>query len=77
MDAMEILVIILSITLAVFLILAIILTILLIRVTIQIKRVTNTAEGAVDKISEFAVNASKVASFSAISKIILGKFKKK
>ena len=76
MDAMQILVIILSVTLAVFLILAIILTIMLIRVTMQIKRVTNTAETAVEKLGEVAASASKFATPMALGKMIFGKFKK-
>ncbi len=77
MDAMQILVIILSIFLALFLLLAIILTILVIRVTMQIKRVANTAGRAVEKMGEFAANASKFSSPIALGKMIFGKFNKK
>ena len=76
MDAMQILVIILSITLAVFLILAIILTIMLIRVTVQIQRMADTAENAVDNLSRVAASASKLISPLALSKLIFGKFRK-
>lgn len=77
MDAMQILVVILSVFLALFLLLAIVLTIMLIRVTMQIKRVANTAERAVEKMGEFAANASKFSSPLVLGKMIFGKFKKR
>lgn len=80
MDAMQILVIILSITLAVFLVLGIILMILLIKVSIQIKKVTTTAQHAADQLESFAAQASRLATPALLSKFIFkqfSKFKKK
>ena len=76
MDAMQILVIILSVTLAVFLLLGIVLTILLIRVTIQIQNVTNTAQRAADQLESFAVQASRLATPALFGKTIIILFKK-
>lgn len=69
MDAMQILVIILSVFLAIFLLLAIILTVMLIKVTAQIRKVAATAQNAADNIGHFAANASKFS-----SPLVLGKF---
>lgn len=75
-NAAEILVIILSIFLALFLILSIILTILLIKVTKQIKAVTNTAQNAVENMNQFAMNASKFSSPALVGKFVFDQFKK-
>lgn len=74
--AAEILVIILAIVLAIFLILSIVLTVLLIKVTRQIKSVTNTAESAVNKLNSAAANVSKFSSPMILGKLIISQFKK-
>ncbi len=61
MTATEVLVIILSTFLAVFLVVGIILGILLIRVTQQIRRVTTSAENAVDGVERSIASVNKVA----------------
>lgn len=76
MDAMQILVIILSSFLALFLLLAVILVILLIKVTRQIKSVTTTAQSAAEKINDVAGTVSKVASPALLAKIVLEQLKK-
>ena len=76
MDAMQILVIILSVFLAIFLVLGIILTILLIRVTLQIKEVTTTAQHAADKLEAFAAQAGRIATPALLGKTLLGLVKK-
>lgn len=76
---MQILVIILSVFLAIFLLLGIILTILLIKVTVQIRRVTETAQHAVDNIDSVASQFARFATPMALGKFIFrrfGKFKK-
>lgn len=55
------LVIILAITLAIFLVLAVVLMILLIRVTQQIKHITESAERTVTKVESAANNMSRLA----------------
>lgn len=75
MDAMEILVIILSVTLAVFLILAIILTILMIRVTVQIRNVAATAQHTADTIDAVTTKLSRLATPMTIGKFMLRRFK--
>lgn len=70
------LVIILSITLAVFLVLAIVLMVLLIRVTQQIKHITESAERTVTQVESAATNVSRFTSpFTAVG--ILRKVVKK
>lgn len=76
MDAMQILVMILSAFLALFLILAIVLIVLLIKVTSQIKKVTTTAQSAAEHIDSLASNVSKVASPAIITKLVLDQIKK-
>lgn len=79
MDAMQILVIILSVFLAVFLALAIALTILLIRVTVRIRRIAATTEATVNSINKVAMTAVQFASPAFIVKLVksfAGKFKK-
>lgn len=58
--------IILGITLAIFLILAIILMVLLIRVTTQIKHITESAERTVHKVEDAAQHVSRFATPIAI-----------
>lgn len=76
MDAMQILVIILSSFLALFLLLAVILVVLLIKVTKQIKSVTTTAQSAADKLNSFASTAAKVSSPALVAKMVLDQVKK-
>lgn len=79
MDAMQILVIILSVFLALFLVLAIVLTIQLIKVTKQIKAIASTTQSAVEKVNNFAVTATKFVSPAFVAGIIgdqIKKFKK-
>jgi uncharacterized protein YoxC len=79
MDWAQILVIILSIFLAIFLLLAIILTVLLIKVTRQIKEVTEsamrTAEGFEKAIASFTAITSPILLFRTVMKYIK-KYKK-
>ena len=77
MDAMQILVIILSVFLALFLILAIILTIQLIKITKQIKTVATTTQNAVERVSNFAATATKFASPALIAQMIGDQLKKR
>lgn len=76
MDAMQILVIILSSFLALFLLLAVVLIVLLIKVTRQIKSVTTTAQSAADQINSFATNVTKVTSPALIAKMVMDQLKK-
>lgn len=77
MDAMQILVIILSVFLALFLVLAIILTIQLIRVTKQIRMIATTTQSAVDKVGNFAATAGKLVSPALIMQFISDQMKKR
>lgn len=77
MDAMQILVVILSIFLAFFLLLAIILVVMLIKVTRQIKKVTTTAQNAAEHMNDMAVNVSKFVSPALIAKFIMKQFNKR
>lgn len=74
--AMEILVVILSIFLAIFLILGITLTIYLIKLTHDIRRVTESAGRTVNKIESVVEGASKIASPLFMAEII-GRYIKK
>lgn len=76
MDAMQILVIILSIFLALFLILAIVLIVQLIRVTKQIQMIASTTQTAVNRVSDFASTAGKLVSPAFIAKFVADQFKK-
>lgn len=76
MDAMQILVIILSIFLAIFLVLGIVLITLLIKVSLQIKKVTGTAQAAAEHIESFAANASRVSSPAVIAKFVFKQIKR-
>lgn len=71
MNAMEILVIILSTFLAVFLLIATVLALLLIRVTLQIRRVTAKAEQAANTMEHLTKNVSSVASKAFVGKMIM------
>ena len=76
LNAFEILVIILSVFLAIFLIVAIVMGILLIKVTLQIRKVTNSAEKAVTNMEAFTANVSKVTSQAYIGKLLIRQLKK-
>lgn len=76
MDWSQVLVIILSIFLAIFLLLGIILTYLLIRVTKQIKEVTETAQRTAHGFERMVEGVNKVVSPALISKIILDQWGK-
>ena len=76
MDAMQILVIILSIFLAAFLILAIVLIVELLRVTRQIKSIATTTQTAVERVSNFASSAGKLVSPALIMKFFNEQMKK-
>lgn len=71
MDWSQVLVIILSIFLAIFLLLGIILTYLLIRVTKQIKEVTDSAQRTVHGFERMVDGVNKVVSPALISKLVL------
>jgi uncharacterized protein YoxC len=80
MDWAQILVIILSVFLAIFLLLAIILTVLLIRVTHQIKSITDSAQHTVESIEDAIKGFGNVSSSLMIGRLIakqLKKFRKK
>lgn len=76
MSAAEILVIILSVFLAIFLIVAIVLTILLIKVTLQIKRVTSSAEKTAHNVEAFTANVSKATSQAFLGRMLVKQVKK-
>lgn len=76
MDAMQILVIILSVFLAIFLVLGIILTIQLIKVTKQIRTIADSTKSAVDKVNNFAASAARLTSPALIASLVGGQIKK-
>lgn len=67
--ATQTLVVVLSIMLAIFLVLSIVLTASLIRVTKQIKRVTDQAEKTVTNVSGLVGNMAKFASPAIMSRV--------
>lgn len=71
MNAMEILVIILSIFLAVFLVVGIVLVLLLIKVTLQIRSVTAKAERAAGSFGTIAKNLSNATSGAVIGRTVI------
>ncbi len=76
MSALEILVIILSSFLVLFLLIGIVLAILLIRVTSQIKRVTDSAERTAHGVEGIVAGVGKVTSPALLAKMILSQVKK-
>lgn len=76
MSAFEILVVILSILLGVFLVVGITIGILLVKVTLQIKRVTATAERTAESVESFMANVSKTSSKAIIGGAVLRQLKK-
>ena len=75
-SAAEILVIIVSSVLVVFLIVAIILAIYLIRLSIQIKNLTKTAQNTVNHIDSAVVGVSRLASPMFVAEMIARYVKK-
>lgn len=76
MDWSQILVIILALFLAIFLLLAIILTALLIKVTKQIKEVTESAQRTVYGFEKMVTGISKITSPAILGKIIFEQINK-
>lgn len=76
MDWAQVLVIILSIFLAIFLLLGIVLTVLLIRVTKQIKSVTDSAERTAHNIEGMVSNITRFASPTFFMRMVTKHFKK-
>jgi len=70
MDAMQILVIILSVFLALFLLLSTILAIMLIRITRQINRVANSAQRTVASVAGIASKVGTITSVRALSRVV-------
>ncbi len=77
MNAMEILVIILSAFLALFLLIGIVLAVLLIKVTTQIKRVTMSAERTVNGLESVVAGVGKVTTPAMLGKIIISQINKR
>ena len=71
MDASQILVVILSTTLAIFLILAIVLVIILIKVARQIQRVTSSAERAAATFENIVGNVQKAVAPAVVSRFVM------
>jgi len=71
MNAMEILVIILSVFLTVFLVVGIVLLLLLVKVTLQIRRVTAKAERAAGGFETIAKKVSSATSGAMIGRTVL------
>ena len=76
MGALEILVVILSIFLAIFLFGAIVLVVLLIKVTKQIKRVTSTAERTANGVEKVVMGVSKASGPLMLTRIMRDLFNK-
>lgn len=76
MDWAQILVIILSAFLALFLLLAIILTVILIRLTLQIKAVTGSAQRTAENVEKAVVGFTNVTSPVFLAKTLAKQIKK-
>lgn len=76
MDWAFVLVIILSVFLALFLVLGIVLIVLLIRVTLQIRKVTTSAEKTAMNIENLVSNASRIVSPMILGKTVINGLKK-
>lgn len=76
MDAYEILVIVLSVTLAIFLVLAIILTVLLIRVANKLNIIADEAEIVAENVASASNTIRQFAAPTAIAQLILKLIKK-
>ncbi len=75
-SAAEILVIILSSTLTIFLIAAIILAVYLIKLSIDIRKLTKTAQNTVDHIDNAVVGVSRLASPMFVAEMVARYIKK-
>lgn len=75
--AAGVLVVILGVVLAVFLVLAVILMALLIRVTKQIKHITDSAERTVQKMEHAAGNVSRLTTPMAAAKMLRSVLRRK
>ena len=71
MDAFEILVVILSVTLAIFLILGITAMVYIIKVVKSVKQMTEKASSAVDSVSSVATNIGKFVTPAAAGKFVV------
>lgn len=76
MDWAQILVIILSVFLAIFLLLGIVLAIMLIRITRQIKAVTDSARSTAEHIEQAVAGIGKMSSPSFVMRLITKRLKK-
>jgi uncharacterized protein YoxC len=76
MDWAQVLVIILSLFLGLFLLLAIILTVMLIKVTRQIKTVTDSAQRTAEHIEKTVAGVSKITSPMVILRMVTKYFNK-
>lgn len=71
MDAFEILVIILSVTLAIFLILGIIVMVYVLKVAQSLKQMSDKASSAVDNVSNVAASIGKFVTPAAAGKLVV------
>lgn len=71
MDAFEILVIILSVTLAIFLVLGVVTMVYVLKIAQSVKQMTDKASSAVDNVSNVAVNISKFVTPAAAGKLVI------
>lgn len=76
MDAMQILVVILSITLAFFLVLATVLVVQLIKITKQIKDIAASTQSAAQRVNNFVGSAAQLVSPAFIAKLVVDQIKK-
>ena len=76
MDAMQILVVILSIALAFFIVVATILVVQLIKFTRQIKDIATTTQSAVQRVNNFVGSAAQLVSPAFIAKLVVDQIKK-
>lgn len=71
MDAFEILVIILSVTLALFLVLGIVALVYILKIVQSLKQMSEKASHAVDNVSNVAVSISKFVTPAAAGKLVV------
>lgn len=76
-QAFQILVIILSVTLAIFLVLAIIATVYLIRLLKSANRISEKAEVIVENVEQAADNFARLAAPAAAAQAVMSMFKRK
>jgi hypothetical protein len=70
MDSYDVLVIILSVTLAVFLVLSIIATVLFIKLLKKLRQITDTAQAAVENVEHLASSLQAAASSSVVGGLL-------